>query len=344
MSRPAKRYPAVVDLDVGMMVDALGQLGDAVDERKRLREVGELELPHERPVELGPAVRNVHALEYARSGRRPDPGSKRKVASERLCEDVFRPLAGLVVRVLLPLRTPPPAVVLAGAATGLSAAIAIVDGKLLLGAVLLQLKTVLDNADGQLARASGRVTELGRYLDSEADLLVNTALFLALGYRTGEPWLALAAFLALTFVLSANFNLERLYRQARGEAAGPASRARGLTGILGRIYRWVYAPQDRLLERTAEWRLERLRAGAAGRLVYHDKATLAVVANFGLTTQLAALGLALAVGRPGLYFFVPLGCLLVLGALALRRERRVRSISQAAAANPSACPRIEEAA
>ena len=52
--------------------------------------------------------------------------------------------------------------------------------------VLLQLKTVLDNADGQLARASGRVTLTGRYLDTEADLVVNAALFAALGYVTGQ--------------------------------------------------------------------------------------------------------------------------------------------------------------
>ena len=51
----------------------------------------------------------------------------------------------------------------------------------MLAAVLLQVKTVLDGADGQLARALDRVTVLGRYLDSESDLLVDAALFAALG-------------------------------------------------------------------------------------------------------------------------------------------------------------------
>ena len=32
---------------------------------------------------------------------------------------------------------------------------------------------------------------LGRYLDSESDLLVNAALFAALAHVTGRPWLAL---------------------------------------------------------------------------------------------------------------------------------------------------------
>ena len=51
----------------------------------------------------------------------------------------------------------------------------------------MQLKTVLDNADGQLARLSGRITSFGRYLDSELDLVVNAALFAAVGWRTGTP-------------------------------------------------------------------------------------------------------------------------------------------------------------
>ena len=88
----------------------------------------------------------------------------------------------------------------------------------------MQLKTVLDNADGQLARLSGRITPFGRYLDSELDLLVNAALFAALGWVSGQPVLAAAGFVALTSVLSANYNVERLYRAEHGE---PGSRDAG---------------------------------------------------------------------------------------------------------------------
>ena len=76
----------------------------------------------------------------------------------------------------------PPVVVVANAATGLFAALAIVRGELLVAALLLQLKTLLDNSDGQLARVTGRVTLAGRYLDTEADLVVNVALFAALAH------------------------------------------------------------------------------------------------------------------------------------------------------------------
>ncbi len=194
---------------------------------------------------------------------------------------------------------PPPAVVLASTATGLAAAVELARGEWIWAAVLLQLKTVLDNADGQLARAAGKESVLGRYLDSESDLLVNAALFAALGHVTGNPWLALVSFVALTLVLGVDFNLERLYRRERGDPREARPQATGLAAVLARVYDAVYAPQDRLVEWFVERRLRRLDAGPEARLAYHDRATLAVLANFGLSTQLAALGVCLARGGAG---------------------------------------------
>ena len=112
---------------------------------------------------------------------------KTKVAQELICEHVYRPLAHLVVLVLLPLRVPPPLVAATAGATGIAAAVQLAQGRLLLAAILIQAKTVLDNADGQLARLSGRITAFGRYLDSELDLFVNAALFAGVAVATGRP-------------------------------------------------------------------------------------------------------------------------------------------------------------
>jgi phosphatidylglycerophosphate synthase len=254
------------------------------------------------------------------------PARKDRPSFEVLCELVYRPLAHLVVLVLLPLRVPPPAVVAASATVGIVGAGEIGRGNLLLAALLLQVKTVLDNADGQLARASGRVTVFGRYLDSESDLFVNGAIFVGLGWVTGRPWLALIAFLVLTLVLSLDFNLERLYRRELGEPVEAMPPAEGAAVPLARLYALVYAPQDRLIERFVEWRLRNL----PGRGAYHDRATLAVLANFGLSTQLAALGVCLAAGRPTAYFWVVLACGIVVIPLAVRRE----SLSRRAAPVP----------
>ncbi|HSA80011.1 MAG TPA: CDP-alcohol phosphatidyltransferase family protein [Geminicoccaceae bacterium] len=50
-----------------------------------------------------------------------------------------------------------------------------------LGAVLFMLACLLDHADGELARLSGRTSTFGHYYDLIADGLVLTALFLGIG-------------------------------------------------------------------------------------------------------------------------------------------------------------------
>lgn len=245
------------------------------------------------------------------------PSRKQRPSFEVLCELVYRPLAHLVVLVLLPFRVPPPAVVAASAAVGIAGAVEIGRGDLVTAAILLQAKTILDNADGQLARASDRVTVLGRYLDSESDLVVNAAIFIGLGWVTGEAWLALLAFLVLTLVLSVDFNLERLYRRERGEPVEAMPAAAGATVWLARLYGVVYAPQDRLIEAFVD-------ARARGRRAYHDRTTLSIVANYGLSTQLAVLGICLATGHPTTYFWIVIACGLSLIPLELRRERIAR--------------------
>lgn len=121
------------------------------------------------------------------------PGAKERPVQEFLNALLFRPLAHLVV--LLLLRTPvrPHHLVLFHTGLVLGAAWLLLREDLG-AALLLQLKTVLDNADGQLARLRGEVTEFGRYLDTGMDFLGNLALFLALGLRTGFLEKALLAF------------------------------------------------------------------------------------------------------------------------------------------------------
>ena len=151
---------------------------------------------------------------------------KARRGTDLLCEWVYRPIAHVVVLALLPLRVPPPLVVAASGAAGVAGAVELARGHLVVAALLVQLKTVLDNADGQLARLSGQVTAFGRYLDSEVDLLVDAALLAALGWYTGNGLAACVAFLALTAVLSVNFNVERLYRASATPARTPPPAAK----------------------------------------------------------------------------------------------------------------------
>jgi archaetidylinositol phosphate synthase len=252
---------------------------------------------------------------------------KVKVRQELLCELLFRPLAHLVVVLLLPFRVPPPLVAAASGAAGIAAAVELAQGRFLLAALLVQLKTVLDNADGQLARLSGRITPLGRYLDSELDLFVNAALFAAVGWSTGRPMLAAAGFIALTTVLNVNYNAERLYRAERGEEASAMPETTGRAGgLLRGLYVFLYAPQDRLVDRFVARRLR--AAGPQARLAYHDRATVSVLANLGMSTQLLAFGICIGLGRPAAFAWVALAELVLVLSLALRREIVIRSVPQ----------------
>jgi hypothetical protein len=87
------------------------------------------------------------------------------------------------------------------------------------------------------------------------------------------------------------------------------------------FYRIVFAPQDRLARAVVGRRLERLSGDPR---VYHDRGTMAVFANLGLSTQLAVLGVCLAFDAPEVYLWLVLGSLALLPVLALRREWLVR--------------------
>jgi archaetidylinositol phosphate synthase len=262
--------------------------------------------------------------------RLPD---QRRAGRELLLEVVFRPLSNGLAPLLARARLAPTTVVLANATAGIVAAVALFEGDLLVAAVLIQLKTLLDNTDGALARATGQVTLAGRYLDTIADLVVNAALFVALGHVTGQPILAAVAFVALTIVLAVDFNVTELYREAHGvppeqprPTGGAAERA------LAAVYRVLFAPLDRATRGVSSWRF--------GSRPAYDRVAVTVLANLGLTTQLAALGVCLVLGAPGAYLWLVLGCLAVLAALHMRAEVRMRRPPRTVRASERSCERL----
>ncbi len=238
---------------------------------------------------------------------------KRRNGYEVLCEAVFRPLAHPLVLALARLRVPPPAVVVAAGAAGVAAAVEIGRGSLVVAALIVQLKTLLDNADGQLARLTGRTSAFGRYLDSDIDLIVNAALFAAVAWRYGQPLLAAAGFVALTSVLSLNFNAARLSRvlpSTPDEDEGTA------TALVRRVYRALYTPQDRV----AEWVVAR-------RPSLVSPTTVSVLANLGMSTQLAVFGLFLVLGHPSGFAWLAVGELAAITLALLPQRTPVEEIA-----------------
>ena len=261
---------------------------------------------------------------------------KARPADEWFSERVFRPLAQLLVDPAARLGVTPESVVMFHTGLGLVAAWQIAHSRSVLWgrispAVLLQIKTTLDGLDGQLARATGQTSDIGRYLDSEMDVVVNAALLCAvLGVKKG-----LAANLLLSLILTTDFLWERDHREARGEEFRAAPAVSGehprLLRALQGFYDGYFLPQEKLLGRLFQSRL-RASSGAAPtpaqrsdyRLAYTPKLLNTVAVNLGLATQLTAFGACLLTGRPRLYPASLLAQAGVLAGLQLWREGQVR--------------------
>lgn len=249
---------------------------------------------------------------------------------------VFRPLAHPIVVGLTTLGIAPTTVVLVHTCLGLFGAGLIAQGRFGLAAVLIQVKTVLDGVDGQLARSTGKVTETGRFADTEGDIIVNLGLFVAIGIATGQWLVPSIAFVALTLLLSCDFNAEWLYERAIGSpeksAVDSSAENQVVLRFLRGFYRVVFLPQDQLIRWSSRARfasaskgLDPVRFLEAERS-YNDRFTLWVLANVELATQLAVLGLCLVIHKPTCYlWFVIVGSSLVV-PLQVRREWLVRSM------------------
>lgn len=82
--------------------------------------------------------------------------------------------------------------------SGLLAAYCIIQTYFWLAAVFLILKSILDAADGELARVKEKPSYTGRYLDSIADILLNALFLFAIWYITESSFLIyILAFLGM---------------------------------------------------------------------------------------------------------------------------------------------------
>ncbi|HET8985424.1 MAG TPA: CDP-alcohol phosphatidyltransferase family protein [Trueperaceae bacterium] len=252
---------------------------------------------------------------------------------------VVHPVSAALVDRLARTRIEPWHVVVAHSAIGAGAA-ALLAGDarwgLVSAAVLLQVKTVLDNADGGLARATGRVTELGRYLDTGLDLVVNVLLFVALAQHGPLP-LALVALVVLTVVLSYDFNAEALYRAAQadervvpGSKNGLSIRSSFALTLFRGLYQAVLAPQDRAIRRldaalfARASGLDYASAPTDARREWSNVASTGALVNLGLSTQYLALGVCAALGSPFAYVYVVLAQGVYLVALQTTRVATAR--------------------
>ena len=181
---------------------------------------------------------------------------------------------GWLVRILYPTPITPNQITFLSLVLGLLSAGFYVSGKpdaLVWGAVFLYGKVILDNVDGNLARARGVSSRFGRFLDSLADFLVTVLVYIGATFylvqETGDIGLWYLGFFALLFgfiqstyfvfyLVSYTSSLgsyeknrvdETITRKDEAEAEENESLVWSLK--LQKLFGWVYGWQDRLVER-----------------------------------------------------------------------------------------------
>jgi phosphatidylglycerophosphate synthase len=112
--------------------------------------------------------------------------------------DYGRPVAKMIANSLKNTSFTPVHVTIGFIISGLIAIYCILQESFWLAGFFLIFKSILDAADGELARVKQKPSYTGRYLDSVADIILNALFFLSIWFITDTPlWICIGAFLGL---------------------------------------------------------------------------------------------------------------------------------------------------
>ena len=112
--------------------------------------------------------------------------------------DYGRPIARIIAKALKNTSFTPIHVTIAFIISGLISILCILNGYFIAAAFFMILKSILDAADGELARLKQTPSYVGRYFDSVADIILNFLLLLTIWYITnGNIYFTFLAFLGL---------------------------------------------------------------------------------------------------------------------------------------------------
>ncbi|MGE5315179.1 MAG: CDP-alcohol phosphatidyltransferase family protein [Acidobacteriota bacterium] len=196
------------------------------------------------------------------------------------------------------------------------------------------MKDLFDSADGQLARATGRYSRRGRFLDSIGDFIVNAAVFIGITLLLIHRGMGLSASLAVALTGWLGVNLRVSYQvfyqtqYLHTEGSYFTNRAREdvrpedeLSGdraalLLQRIFSVLYGWQDRLVAALDASSQKRAGHPPASDWYRHPTA-LRLNSFFGMGTEYTALALCLCFGSIEAYLILTLGVFNLLWAAAV---------------------------
>ena len=213
--------------------------------------------------------------------------------------DYGRPAARALTYFLKETAVTPIHVTIAFTFSGILAVWCIINGYVWAAACFLILKSILDAADGELARVKATPSYTGRYLDSVADILLNALIFVTLWYLTDISILyTLLAFIGMQLqgtiynyyyvILRNRFNgdtTSRIFEKDPPTAlAGEKQRH---VNILFFLYRGLYAVFDKTI-----YLLDR----SAVKSVWFPNWFMTIVSLLGLGSQLLIISIFLVLG------------------------------------------------
>ena len=112
--------------------------------------------------------------------------------------DYGRPMAKVIAKSFKNSSITPIHITIGFIISGLISIFYLIQGDYWLAALFLILKSILDAADGELARIKHTPSYTGRYFDSVADIILNALIFASIWYVTSSSiWICIFAFLGL---------------------------------------------------------------------------------------------------------------------------------------------------
>jgi hypothetical protein len=238
--------------------------------------------------------------------------------------DYGRPFAQYIAYQLKNSRVTPIHLTICFSISGILAAIAIVNNQYIPAALFLILKSILDAADGELARIRDTPSHVGRYLDSISDLLLNLLIFLALWkVANSNLILVLLAFFCLQLQGTLyNFYYVIVRKKVHGNATSQVfeiespkvypGEKQEVVDHLHRIYRILYGGFDQII-----YSLDY----EAFKCNYFPPWFMTILSVFGLGFQLLIIAVMLVIGLDKFIvpFFIAISLLLPVFILLRKR-------------------------